>query len=203
MTGTIRDFVYKEIGNNGPFFRHSNLSEKRFSRPFTLTQICLNSFAKMKTGEFARARLQDIEEFFEQHHDLDKKDDNLTRIREVLRIMDKEFGQDAINISSRAVAVSGYLFVEDLYQSSRTKLIPKFSKFYLKLLEEIKRNTAQLSNYERPSNSYLMEDFQKYILQASVEAYSIKRRHDFLEKTFAHYVNSKTRGRIMGVRDSA
>lgn len=63
-TGTVRDFIYKEIGNNGPFFRHTNLSEKRFSRPFTLAQICVNSFARAKPeGELVRARLEDIEDF--------------------------------------------------------------------------------------------------------------------------------------------
>jgi hypothetical protein len=46
QTGTIRDFIYLEIGNSGPFFRKTSLSEKRFSRPFTLAQICLNSFSK-------------------------------------------------------------------------------------------------------------------------------------------------------------
>jgi hypothetical protein len=58
-TGTIRDFIYKEIGNSGPFFRHTNLSEKRFSRPFTLAQIVINSFARAKAeDDFVRARLR-------------------------------------------------------------------------------------------------------------------------------------------------
>src|SRR6267378_3202521 len=38
-TGTIRDFVYKEMGKAAPFLRNTNLSEKRFSRQFTLAQI--------------------------------------------------------------------------------------------------------------------------------------------------------------------
>jgi hypothetical protein len=109
-TGAIRDFIYKEIGNDGPFFRHTKLSEKRFSRPFTLAQICINSFKRMETGDFVRARLPDIEDFFEDYQGLRKNDENLSRIREVLQIMDKEFGKNAQIISSRAVAVSAYLF---------------------------------------------------------------------------------------------
>ena len=69
-TGTVRDFIYKEIGNKGPFFRYTKLSEKRFSRPFTLAQICVNSFKRTETGDFVRARLADIQVFFEDKHNL-------------------------------------------------------------------------------------------------------------------------------------
>jgi len=196
-TGTIRDFIYKEIGNDGPFFRKTNLSEKRFSRPFTLAQICINSFSKAKTGEFVRARLQDIEDFFEENHDLNKNDENLIRIKKVLGIMDKKFGKGAFNISSRAIAVTGYLCVEELFQKNQIDLIPKFSQFYLKLLNEIKYNMDLLSNFKKPRNSNLMEEFQKYVLQASVEGYSIKRRHVYLIKAFDYYLDPKTKGQII------
>jgi hypothetical protein len=43
-----------------------------------------------------------------------------------------------------------------------------------------------------------MEEFQKYILQASVEAYSIKRRHEYLRKAFNYYLDPKTKGKIIG-----
>lgn len=199
-TGTIRDFIYKEIGNEGPFFKDTNLSLKRFSRPFTLTQICINSFSKAKTGEFIRARLQDIEDFFEEYHDLDKKDENLIRIKNILTLMDKKFGKNAFAISSRAIAVTAYLFVEELVQSNKTSEVTEFSKFYVKLLNEIKQNMDLLSGYKKPINSVIMEEFQKYVLQASVEAYSIKRRHEFLKKAFAYYLDSKTKGKIIGAK---
>src|SRR5439155_2647657 len=40
QTGAMRDFVFKEMGKDGPFLRNTKLSEKRFSRQFTLAQIC-------------------------------------------------------------------------------------------------------------------------------------------------------------------
>ena len=198
-TGTIRDFVYKDIGKGGPFFRNTNLSEKRFSREFTLAQICVNSFANAKPeGEFVRARLQDIEDFFEENHDLDKKDGNLVRIEKVLKEMDRAFKKDAFIISSRAVAVTAYLFVEELFVNEEINLIADFAKFYVKLLKEIQYNMDLLSKYNKPKNSIVMEGFQKYILQASVEGYSIKRRHNFLKKAFEHYCAPKTKGIIIG-----
>lgn len=197
-TGTIRDFIYKEIGNDGPFFRHTRLSEKRFSRPFTLAQICINSFNRIKTGDFVRARLPDIEDFLEDYHDVRKSDENLTRIREVLQIMDKEFGKNAQIISSRAVAISAYLFIEDLYLDGKINIIPKFVEFFIKLLNEIDDNMELLRKYKRPENTTIMEEFQKYILQASVEAYSIRRRHEFLKRAFDYYLDPETKGAILG-----
>lgn len=196
-TGTIRDFIYKEIGNDGPFLRNTNLSRKRFSRPFTLAQICINSFSRAKNQEFTRARLQDIEDFFDEYHDLGRKDANLIRITNVLKTMDKAFGKGAGNISSRAIAVSGYLFVEELFENGKQNLVQKFSEFFLKLLAEIELNMELLSRYEKPRNSKLLEEFQKYVLQASVESYSVKRRHEYLKRAFGHYCNRTQRKRSL------
>src|SRR6266446_5338501 len=91
-TGTIRDFIYKEMGKNAPFLRRTNLSEKRFSRQFTLAQICINSFSRKNTKEFVRARYADLEDFFKDNSDLSPKDENLQRIKKVLDLMDKRFG---------------------------------------------------------------------------------------------------------------
>lgn len=191
FTGTLRDFVYKEMGGDAPFLRHTKLSEKRFSRPFTLAQICINSFGRSETGEFVRARYDDLEDFFKDKYNLDENDENLQRIRKVLRVMDKAFGKDAQKISSRAVAVSAYLFVEQLYMEKRTALLKRFAKFFTALLDEIDANLKLLAQYKRATNTTVLEEFQKYISQASVEPYAIKRRHLFLEKAFAHYLDKK------------
>ena len=92
-SGTFRDFVYDEMGKDAPFLRHTNLSEKRFSRQFTLAQICINSFARSETGDFVRARYDDLEDFFKDKYKLEKKDENLVRVREVLKAMDRVSGK--------------------------------------------------------------------------------------------------------------
>jgi hypothetical protein len=197
-SGTIRDFVYKKMGKDAPFLRHTNLSEKRFSRQFTLSQICINSFSRSETGEFVRARYDDLEEFFKEKYDLDYKDKNLVRIEEVLEVMEQKFGETASSISSRAVAISAYLFVEGLYLQKKSRLIPDFVKFFITLLDEIKENLRLLTQYKSPKNSTILEEFQKYISQASVEPYAIKRRNLFLEKAFEYYLAPKTKGKIIG-----
>jgi len=196
-TGALRDFVFKQMGENAPFLRHTNLSEKRFSRQFTLAQICINSFRRQETGDFVRARYDDLGDFFKEKFDLKKKDVNLARIRKVLELMDKSFGKNAQTISSRAVAVSGYLFVEDLYLQKKTPLIPRFARFFVKLLDEINENLTLLTRYRSPTNRLVLEEFQKYISQASVEPYAIKSRHEFLERAFEYYLDGKTKGKII------
>lgn len=186
-TGNVRDFIFKEIRKKKLFFGNTKLSEKRFSRELTLSQILINSFSKSKNDEFVRARLADLEDFFEKHDHLDFKDDNFNRIREVLKIMDKAFGSQAQEISSRAVAVSAYLFVEELYVKDNKKIIPQFVEFYLNLLNAVHEEMTKLRKFEPPNNTVILDQFQKYILQASVESYSIKRRHKFLETAFDYY----------------
>jgi len=197
-TGAIRDFVYKGMGKDAPFLRHTRLSEKRFSRQFTLAQICINSFSRNETGDFVRARYDDLEDFFKEKYDLKESDENLNRIRAVLRSMEKSFGEKAESISSRAVAVSAYLFCEQLYVQKRLSQIDDFAKFYAKLLFEIKDNLKLLSRLKEPTNPTILEGFQKYISQASVEPYAIKRRNVFLESAFEYFNSPRTKGKIPG-----
>jgi hypothetical protein len=196
-TGTIRDFVYKEMGPNPPFLSRTKLSEKRFSRPFTLAQICINSFSRNETGEFVRARYDDLAEFFEQNENLNPKDENLRRIKTVLNLMDRQFEDKAQAISSRAVAVSVYLFVEELHGHKKTSDIKEFPTFFVAFLDEIKRNLNLLTKYENPENRLVLEQFQKYISQASVEPYAIRRRHEFLKRAFNYYRSPKGKGKII------
>ena len=167
-------------------------------RQFTLAQICINSFGRAESGAFVRARYDNLEDFFKEKYDIGNADENLIRIREVLEAMDKHFKEEAANISSRAVAVSAYLFAEGLYIHKEARSIPRFAKFYVALLNEIKTNQKLLSAFKEPRNPMVLEEFQKYISQASVEPYSIKRRDKFLGKAFEHYLAPRTQGTIIG-----
>jgi hypothetical protein len=197
-SGTIRDFVYKEMGRDAPFLSRTNLSDKRFSRQVTLAQICINSFSRHERGDFVRARYDDLGDFFEEKSNLDDNDENLVRIREVLTIMGERFGEKASGISSRAVAVSAYLFVEGLYTDEKEGIIADFVVFYLKLLGAIKSDLKLLSRYIKPGNPTLLEGFQKHISQASAEPHAIKSRDRFLAKAFHYYLDPRTKGEIIG-----
>jgi hypothetical protein len=68
------------------------------------------------------------------------------------------------------------------------------------LLEDTKINLQLLRDYERPTNSIILEEFQKYISQASVEPYAIKRRNLFLEGALSYYLEPKTKGKVIGTK---
>lgn len=198
LLGSIREFVFKEIGKDGPFLRLTRLSDKRYSRQFALAQMCINSFSRSREESFRRARLDDLESFFGEESDLSNRDENLVRIRKVLKAMDDGFGDAAACISSRAGAVSAYLFCEELVRVKRQGKIPSFAKFYSLLLSGIEADMKLMSDYKQPKNRRVLEDFQKYILQASVEPYAIKRRDDFLREAFSYYSAAATKGKIVG-----
>jgi len=196
-TGAIRDFIYKEMGRNAPFLRRTHLSEKRFSRQFTLAQICINSFSRNKTEEFVRARYDDLEDFFIDNSDLSAKDRNLTRIKKVLNLMDKRFGVKAEVISSRAVAVSAYLFVEELYTKKKVSQVSEFAKFFVALLDEIKRNLTLLAKYQNPENTTVLEGFRSIFRKPQSNHTLSRDGINFLKKPFSTIVRPKAKAKSL------
>jgi Protein of unknown function DUF262 len=191
LTGAMRDFIFKEMGKDAPFLRNTKLSEKRFSRQFTLAQICINSFNRSDTGQFVRARFEDLQDFFKDNYGIEKSDKNLRRIQKMLGILDKGFGERASVISSRAVAVTVYLYAEEHLLTANVSRVRKFADFMVKLLDTIKDDLARLSRYQSPKNRFVLDNFQKHVTQASVEPFAIKRRHQFVQQAFTYYLKSK------------
>jgi hypothetical protein len=191
LTGGMRDFVFAEKGQDAPFLRNTKLSEKRYSRQFTLAQICINSFSRNETGQFVRARFDDLEDFFKDNYGIDKGNENLRRIRKTLGVLDKGFGSRAEVVSSRAVAVTIYLFAEESLLTKKLSRVRAFAEFTVELLDTIKDDLTRLTKYDSPKNRFVLDNFQKHVTQASVEPFAIRRRHEFIAKAFAHYLKSK------------
>lgn len=191
LTGAMRDFIFRDMGRNAPFLQNTKLSDKRFSRQFTLAQICINSFSRNDTGQFVRARFDDLEDFFKDNYGIYKNNKNLVRIQKTLGGLDKGFSERAEVISSRAVAVTVYLYAEEHLLRAKVARVRQFAEFTVKLLETIKDDLARLSAYQNPKNRFVLENFQKHVTQASVEPFAIRRRHQFVERAFAHYLKSK------------
>ena len=110
--------------------------------------------------------------------------------RKTLKLLEKGFRADARAISSRAIAVTAYLFVEELLQKKRASQVRKFARFFVKLLSEIQEDLTRLARYENPKNRLVLEDFQKHVTQASVEPSAIRRRHEFVGRAFNHFLKT-------------
>lgn len=195
--GDMRNFIFNIVGKHGPFIGGVGASEKRYSKQFALAQIVINSipFRGVK-GEFRRARFEDLSLFFDMHKRLSKEDlERINKIKDILKRMSITFGKDAKQLTSRAAIVSAYLFFEEMLHYKQDEKIQKFVEFYLELLTKIEEQNELLNDLEPVKNKVILEKFQKYLQQASVEPYSIYHRHDFLTDAFEYYLKT---GKIIG-----
>jgi hypothetical protein len=122
-----------------------------------------------------RARFDDLEDFFKENYSLGRQNANLVRIRKTLRLLDKGFGARAHVISSRAIAVTAYLFAEE-HLMGKPSQVKRFAEFKVTLLAVIQEDLSRLTRYESPMNRLVLDDFQKHVTQASVEPSAIRRR---------------------------
>jgi len=195
-TGDMRDFIFKEVGKGGPFICNVNLTERRYSRELAVAQIVINSIFFREEEGFKRARWEDLDDFFRKYKKFSAADKTKTeKIKDILKKMDAAFGANAKKLNSRASIVSAYLFSEKLIVEHEDKYLGKFVEFYLKLLERIGEEMNLVKDFREPRNRVILEEFHKGLTQASAEAYSIKRRHTFLDKAFEHY---KKKRKIIG-----
>ena len=67
--------------------------------------------------------------------------------------------------------------------------------------EHLPECVGEIRNHQtdlpRIARDRVLEEFQKYVSQASVEPYAIKRRNQFLDKAFEHYLDPRTKGKII------
>lgn len=199
MRGDLKDFIFKEIGRNGPFVGKVGMKEYRFSREIALAQMVINSLPfREREKEFVRARYEDIRAFLEResHKKFDASTKKkITKIQTTLKKVEDAFGNDIAKLNRKSAIVSAYLFCELMIEKKKEKDLTKFAEFYLKLLDEMKQQADLIKAYKTPTKKILLEEFQKNLQQASVEGYSLKRRQEFLEKAFAHYLK---KGEIIG-----
>lgn len=199
MRGDLKDFIFKDIGRSGPFIGKVGMKEYRFSREIALAQMVINSLPfREEKSEFVRARYEDIRAFLER--DGHKKFNSSTKkgvdkVSATLKKVEDAFGDSVSKLNRKSAIVSAYLFCEMMIEKKREKDLTKFAEFYLKLLDEMKQQADLIKAYKTPTKKILLEGFQKNLQQASVEGYSLKRRQEFLEKAFAHYLK---KGEIIG-----
>lgn len=202
MRGDMRNFIFNTIGENGPFIGKVGMRSYRFSRETALAQMLINSIFFRERDSFVRARYEDLFEFL-------KKDENksfskevvqkVKKMEDILKEIEKVFGENISRLSRKSAIVSLYLFCEEIIVNDKGKNLSDFPIFYLQLLGEMKEQADLIKNYKEPTKKVLLEKFQKNLQQASVEGYSIQRRHEFLRDAFEHYLKT---GKIIGDTNS-
>ncbi|VVB67036.1 Uncharacterised protein [Candidatus Norongarragalina meridionalis] len=184
--GEMRDFVFRKA--NLPFISKVGLKDYRFSRQVVLAQILLNSL-QFRKKEFSRARIEELRAFFDSYQQLSEDDERkLEQVGFILEKMDSAFGPKAVELRRRAAIVSAYFFVEESLFNSPKFDVSKFVSFYLTLLDAIRSDSELISKFKEPRNPLILDRFNKYVQQASVESYSFKGRHDFLKIAYQYYL---------------
>ncbi|MEW6722042.1 MAG: DUF262 domain-containing protein [Candidatus Micrarchaeota archaeon] len=198
--GEMRDFIFKEFGRDGPFISKTGLGMHRFSRELALAQIIMNAayFRGGAKEKFKRTRWEDLSAFLDEHKKLSSDDRAaLQKIRSNMELMEKIFSDRTKAIRGRAATVSAYLFFEELVSRKEMDRLKHFVEFFILLMDELTAQVELIKHFKEPTNRVVLEKFQKYLQQASVESYSLTNRHQFLDEAFSYYIEKKT---ILGRR---
>lgn len=192
MIGEMRDFIFEDVVKHA-FFSDTgiNIPYRRFAREQVAAQITLNYFSKKYDTEYHTSRYIDLQEFFKKQSRLSEEDKKLTD--EIKQRLDKicDYLKDKLNIiGNRAIAVSVFLFINDLIDQGKEKDIEEFVQFFVKLIRTLKWQVPKGVHMDEAYH-YLL-DFQTYVTQAAGEKYAIRNRHEFLKKSFYYYQKNKT-----------
>jgi hypothetical protein len=193
ITGQMKDLVFK-LGNkdNGhAFFVKLGLPDRRHAKEVVCAQIFLNSINKHINNEFHDAGYDDLEEFLNTYKNLNSQKDIKQLTDNIIKNLDiifTGFKEKTSDIRSRAMAVSIYLFLEELIEKGRAKQIDTFVEFYEKFYKTLREEAAAGLNRK---NKYLYE-FEKATIQAAYTRTSIQSRDDLLREFFDFYLKEKS-----------
>jgi uncharacterized protein with ParB-like and HNH nuclease domain len=183
IKSNLGEFVKKM--SNHPFIKNISIPSRRFGKEQICAQICNNSKIINKTGEFRSSKYEDLENLYRWNKNFDLESTEAKFIMSVLDKLNDIFSEKAAEIRSRAATVSIYLLVEEMMiDNSIIGKEEKFRKFYIKFLEEIKK---EIKKGFDAKNRFLI-DYQSKIIQGADSKSSIEFRHNKLKDAFNYYL---------------
>ena len=189
MTGDMRDFIFSDLGKHS-FFKAIKIPYRRFAREQVAAQIAINFYSKREYDVFQKSRFIDLQDFFKEKSKFDATDRKYTKeISKILTKIEGHFGENLHYIRNRAIAVSIFLFVNELIETKKEREIQTFIEFLFKFLKTLKWQISK--GVMMDSAYYDLLKFNTNIAQAAVEKPAIERRHDFLREYFYEYKKNK------------
>jgi len=185
IQGDMRNFVF-EHGKSHPFFQQVRIPSRRYAKETVFAQICINSFYRSLHCTFYGARYEELSAFFTQFSNLEKYQQEITRILLTLDKLHDCLWGNIGQLRNRAIIVSGYLFYEELLLSGNQKEIDAFPRFFMLFVETLTYQSKQGLEYDNKYRHIL--DFQSYIIQAAASKTAIENRHKILQEYFNHYL---------------
>lgn len=186
IKSNLGEFVKKMAEH--PFMKTVSIPSRRFAKEQVCAQICNNSMAINKTGEFRNSKYEDLENLYRNYKDFDL---NSKEAKEILSILDKLieiFSDKASEIRNRASIVSVYLLVEEMIVRGEIKGKEKtLEKFYLDFIRDLKKEVKLGID---ATNRFLIS-YESKVIQAADSKGSIRDRHDKLKEAFDYYLEHK------------
>jgi hypothetical protein len=193
MKGQMHDIIF-QLGNKDtghPFFRNLGIPGRRFAKEQVCAQIFKNSINMVLEGQYSDSRYDDLRIFLERYEHLDKyekESKTAEQIRHNLDILYSNLGGRTKDIRNRAMAVSVYLFVEEMINKGQEDKIPIFTEFFDIFNKRLKEETLA-GFYAKNENLY---KFEKFIIEGAGSRSQVTNRHIRMLDFFEYYLKNKT-----------
>jgi hypothetical protein len=195
MVGAMRDLIFESKVSEPSLGQHSyfldlQIPKRRFSRELTAAQVAINFFSLQRSGQYARSRFIDLQEFFKQYaKEFDQEDSRIVKLlRTRLTEAHEAIVEASLKIKNRAIGISVLFFLHKMIENAQKEQIPKFMDFLTLFLKTLKEQVEKGIDIDRRYRGLL--NFQTYISQAAAEKYAIEDRQQFLDVYFAHYLRT-------------
>lgn len=185
----MRDFIFIKANDaliEMNYFLNTGIRKGRFGRQEVAAQLLLNAFSKKEPGEFHRSRYIDLQEFFKEKEKFTNEDKKIKEeVKQTLNSISNHFKDNLRIINNKALAVSVFLFINELIGLDKENEIDDFVNFLIKFLKTKEWQVSQGLDMNRAYRELLT--FQTSLTQAAGEKKAIQNRHDFWKNYFSHY----------------
>jgi hypothetical protein len=182
----LGDFVKSIVQT--PFMVNVSIPRRRYAKEQVCAQICNNSIAINKTGDFRSSKYEDLENLYRAYKDFNPRSREAVWIVDILEKLDEIFSDDATELRNRASIVSIYLLVEEMMNNNSLKGKEEILKrFYMVFLKDLQ---AEARAGIDATNRFLV-GYQSRVIQAADSKVSIKERHEMLKEAFAYFLKHK------------
>ena len=194
MVGDLRDVCFKRIGEH-KFLELTNIPERRYAKEQTAAQILAQIFSYETTKiigipQFTRTRHFDLQRLFKEYTELNDQSIErswIKRVKEIMDLLNNE-GEKFKVIRSRALVVSTILLAyehELNFADEASDFADFINQFVCRLRWQVNKGLDVDAEYR-----HLIE-FQRHVIQGSVEKPAVSGRHYFLNKDYQIWKQSK------------
>jgi len=195
MLGQMRDYIFGQSSKHDglgkhAYFEYLEIPKRRFSRELTASQIALNFFSLRKSGQFARARFVDLQEFYKSYREFSGDD------RKIADLLGKRLDKvesflpppGKLNLRNRAIGVTFFFFINELIENKQEDRASSFINFMATFLGRLSEQVKKGIDIDKQYRDLLT--FQTYVSQAAVEKYAIENRQTLLRDYFSYYLKT-------------